>query len=190
MTKYIHLDKLGETGVILRVTYWSNLIILIWLTLGTSIFFILLITHCLKGNKRKDKLNTLTILHGKITLSVLLVSFMIFISFAYLGREKVLDIVKRYDSDITLLKSEKTEIHEGMIEEGVEQEIEGGYYAEKPRPLKILNSYKFNTNEKCKKFLCPKNLLSNIEFKKNKYYRIYYLPHSRVVVSIESINEM
>ncbi|EDT81314.1 hypothetical protein CBN_2135 [Clostridium botulinum NCTC 2916] len=43
MTKYINLDKLGEAGVILRMTYWSNLIISIWLTLGTSIFSILLI---------------------------------------------------------------------------------------------------------------------------------------------------
>lgn len=45
MTKYINLDKFGEAGVILRMTYWSNLIILIWLTLGTSIFSILLIIH-------------------------------------------------------------------------------------------------------------------------------------------------
>ncbi len=51
MTKYINLDKLGEAGVILRMTYWSNLIILIWLTLGTSIFSILLIIHLVISNK-------------------------------------------------------------------------------------------------------------------------------------------
>ncbi|MCY6957743.1 hypothetical protein [Clostridium brassicae] len=190
MTKYIHLDKLGETGVILRLTYWSNLIILIWTTIGTSIFSILLVIHCLKGNKRKDKLNTLTILQGKIILSIILVAFMGFLSFVYLQKEKVIDIVKRYDSDIILLKSQKTEVYEGMIEERVEQEIEGGYYAEKPKPLKILNSYKVNTNEKCKRFLCPKTLLKNIKLKKDKYYRIYYLPNSRIVVSIENINKM
>lgn len=51
MTKYINLDKLGEAGVILRMTYWSNLIILICLTLGTSIFSILLIIHLVISNK-------------------------------------------------------------------------------------------------------------------------------------------
>lgn len=51
MTKYINLDKLGEAGVILRITYWSNLIILIWLPLGTSIFSILLIIHLVISNK-------------------------------------------------------------------------------------------------------------------------------------------
>jgi len=49
--QFIHLDKLGEAGVILRMTYWSNIIILIWLTLGTSIFFILLIIHLVISNK-------------------------------------------------------------------------------------------------------------------------------------------
>ena len=51
MTKYINLDKFGEAEVIMRMTYWSNLIILIWLTLGKSIFSILLIIH-LVINKR------------------------------------------------------------------------------------------------------------------------------------------
>ncbi|WP_315115450.1 hypothetical protein [uncultured Clostridium sp.] len=163
---------------------------LIWLTLGTGIFCILLVMHCLKENKRKDKLDPFKILRRKIILCVILGSFTIFISFAYLKYEKVLDIVKRYDSDIILLEGGKTEIHEGMIEEGVEQEIEGGYYEEKPTPLKILNSYEFTTNEEGREFLCPKTLLRNIEFEENKYYRIHYLPHSRIVVSIEGINEM
>lgn len=188
ISKYLSIEKFGQSGALLRCTYWSNLIMLLWLTVGTSIFCILLIIWCFKGNKNKNKLQARVFARGKLTLSVIFISFIVFLSFAYLRNEKVLDIIQRYHSDIILLKNNEIEIYEGMIQEKEEQWIEGGYYEEKPMPLKILNNYYFAIDEERKMFLCPDTLLNDRKIERDRYYKIRYLPHSKIVVSIESIN--
>ncbi|SNS67650.1 hypothetical protein SAMN05446037_101679 [Anaerovirgula multivorans] len=184
--RYFSLEKFGEAGAVLRLTYWSNLAMLMWLILGTTILCTRLIIHCFKGNNYgKNLQEQAMMLKGKMGLSVILIVFAGFLSFVYLRDEKVLDIVERYHSDIALLKKEEIEIYEGMIKKGDRTEIEGGYYTDKPTPLQILNNHDFVIWEERKRFLCPNTLLRDMDIEKNEYYRISYLPYSKIVVSIE-----
>ncbi|MEW9121589.1 MAG: hypothetical protein AB2421_02675 [Thermotaleaceae bacterium] len=185
------VEKYGEGGSLLYLTYWSNLAMLIWLTIGTILFSISIVGCLIKTLIRMTKEDIEDSTYNRyvypVAAAVVTIGFVSFLALAYIRDESIINIVNGYHSDINQLKAGETQIFQGKLRLEKLDQIEGGYYNEKADLIRWVTGiegiapYKENIFFRCQ-------ISQSKEIDIESKYTVHYLPHSKIIISIRILD--
>lgn len=177
----------GSGPSVLYITYWSNLALTCWLIAGAAAVAAVSVVWVIKmlGSYGWGQIGLLMVFLGLMAAggSCLL-------SFAMISSEGIIGILQDCKADIRLLKEEEYAVYEGPLELGGRLSVEGVYYEKKPRLTCWLvgdtEPEAVNKNTKVY-FRFGEEGARALDLRKDRLYRVEYLPNHQVAVHVERI---